>query len=374
MIHRMSAAIPAAFRFFVLALVLFPESGDVMRDLTGAVVGVAGQGKIESPVPHQVIQRDGDSGIVPIVGHIPGTSDTQLEYRVIALKDAFGKGSDWTGLSAKWDDGRFTSQARFTAGGWYRLEVRAKKGDRVVEMSVEPVGVGEVFLIAGQSYAGNFNERRMRINDPEGRVVAFDVVKKSWSVAHDPQPIQTYGGNLGSIWPSMGNLLLASARVPIGMVNVSSGATASREWLPQQKLYVQFAEAGKTIGRFRAVLWQQGESDVIAKVTTETYIENLSKIRKGLAKEWGFEPTWLLAKSTHHPTVYNDPEHEGQIRHAIDELCNLPGFRHGPDTDTLQGENREVAGSRHLTSIGQENAGKLWFDVIREELAPGRAP
>ena len=40
------------------------------------------------------------------------------------------------------------------------------------------------------------------------------------------------------------------------------------------------------------------------------------------AKAWGFEPPWLLAKSTHHPTVYHDPAGEGCIRNAIDELVN----------------------------------------------------
>jgi hypothetical protein len=39
---------------------------------------------------------------------------------------------------------------------------------------------------------------------------------------------------------------------------------------------------------------------------------------RGPCKEWGFDPDWLLAKSTLHPTVYNDPEAEGRIRSAIE--------------------------------------------------------
>jgi hypothetical protein len=65
----------------------------------------------------------------------------------------------------------------------------------------------------------------------------------------------------------------------------------------------------------------------------------------------------LLAKSTHHPTIYNDPVGEGHIRGAIDELVKLPGFRAGPDTDTLTGENRGDAKSRrHFSGIGQRRA------------------
>jgi hypothetical protein len=331
------------------------------------------EGQIHSPVPRQVVQREGASGIVPIFAAFPDLAEAQFEYRVVPLKKAFGTGSTWEILEGKQIEGKFTAAARVAAGGWYRLELRGSNGKRVVDASVEPIGVGEVFLIAGQSYAANFNEKPMRINDPDGRVVAWDVEKKSWAVAHDPQPIHGYGGTSGSIWPAMGNLLLPEARVPIGFINVSSGATATRQWLPGQQLYTHLAEAGNNAGRFRAVLWQQGESDVIAQTTTETYVENLTTIRKGLAREWGFEPPWLLAKSTHHPTVYKDPEHERQIRGAIDELCRLPGFRAGPDTDTLQGENREMSGLRHFSAAGQERAGKLWFKAISKELSLAEA-
>ncbi|MHC5543433.1 sialate O-acetylesterase, partial [Singulisphaera rosea] len=128
-------------------------------------------------------------------------------------------------------------------------------------------------------------------------------------------------------------------------------------------------EAGKAAGRFRAVLWQQGESDVIERVSAETYVANIKKIREALAQDWGFEPPWLLAKSTLHPTVYNDPAQEGVIRSAIGQLWGLPGFRRGPDTDILDGENRGPIGSRqHFSEIGQRRAGLMWFASVWGEL------
>ena len=113
----------------------------------------------------------------------------------------------------------------------------------------------------------------------------------------------------------------------------------------------------------------QGESDVIEKVSTDTYVSNLKEIRSRLASEWGFEPPWLLAKSTMHPTVYNDPTHEGMIRTAIDRLWTVPGFRPGPDTDILGGENRGGPQSRrHFSAIGQQRAGVLWFATVWPEV------
>lgn len=121
----------------------------------------------------------------------------------------------------------------------------------------------------------------------------------------------------------------------------------------------------RAAGRFRFVLWQQGESDVIENIPTATYVERLQSIRDGLTKEWGFGPTWLLAKSTLHPTVYNKPVEEARIREAIDQLWKLPGFAPGPDTDILAGENRgDVKSRRHFSPIGQRRAGLMWFASV----------
>jgi hypothetical protein len=204
------------------------------------------------------------------------------------------------------------------------------------------------------------------VADPSGRVVAYDTIKKTWQVANDPQPNV---GDGGTIWPPMANQLLPLVRVPIGFVNVAVGGTASRQWLPGESLYENLASAGKATGRFRAVLWQQGESDVIERTDTDTYVERLVKIRTALAEEWGFEPPWLLAKSTLHPTVYDRPEEEGHIRTAIDKLWALHGFRPGPDTDILGGENRGGVGTRrHFSAIGQQRAGWMWAAQVWGEI------
>ncbi len=338
---------------------------------------------LRSPVPHQVIQREGFDPIhahedqpggpalgfamVPIMGDFPEIAGATVEYRVVALTDAFGSGTDWAKLTGQGSGKEYSAQAKVPAGGWFRLEVRCLTGDKTVATaSVEPFGVGEVFVVAGQSYAEGANDELLRVEDPQGRVVAYDVQKKTWGIAHDPQP---NAGTGGTIWPPMGNYLLPLVRVPIGFVNVAVGGTASRQWLPGEKLYNNLAEAGATIGRFRYVLWQQGESDVIERVSTETYVKHLTTIRIELAKRWGFEPLWLPAKSTMHPTVYKRPVEEEAIRSAIHQLWKLPGFHPGPDTDILGGENRGGPKTRrHFSGIGQRRAGLMWFSTVWNEL------
>jgi hypothetical protein len=332
--------------------------------------------KVLEPQPRQVVQRIGVApgagyAHVKVRGEIPAGVDSGVwQYRVIESES--GRATDWSPLTVPIEGTRFEGTARVAAGGWYRLEMRCQVNDQPAAVGVvEPIGVGEVFLVAGQSYATNCNDERFKVTDAQARVVAFDAAKETWAIAHDPQPTPD-GSDGGSIWPPLGDALAKQLRVPIGFANVAVGGTSSQQWMPEGELHPRLAKIGKTLGRFRAVLWQQGESDVIAKTTTEQYIANVSAIRQAATKDWGCSPPWLLAKSTHHPTVYNDPEGEARIRSGIDELVKRPGFRAGPDTDALRGENRGDAKSRrHFSAIGQKRAAEMWqVALAREVLAP----
>jgi hypothetical protein len=155
----------------------------------------------------------------------------------------------------------------------------------------------------------------------------------------------------------------------VAFVNVSVGATSTTKWLPGGPLHKRLCQVGRDVGPVRAVLWQQGESDVIEKTPIATYVKNMKEIRDAAAEAWHHEPPWLLAKSTLHPTVYNVPVEEERIRNAIDELWKQTGFRPGPDTDILGGENRGDAKSkRHFSAIGQRRAALLWFAILWNEL------
>lgn len=341
---------------------------------------------VVTPTPRQVVQRSGfDAGAaataepghpafgfadVPVrVGPAGVPAGSAWEYRVVRLAGAAGADVPWTGVAVRAEAAGATITARVPAGGWYRLDLRCRRGDVVSHQGgVEPVGVGEVFVVAGQSYATNCNDERLRVADPQKRVTAFDAAKGTWAVADDPQPVPD-GSDGGSIWPPVGDALARAFGVPVGFANVAVGATASSQWLPGGPLHNRLVEVGKAVGSFRAVLWQQGESDVIAKTSAEAYVANLRAVRRAAATAWGRQPPWLLAKSTLHPTVYTDPVGEGRVRKAIDDLAGRPGFRPGPDTDTLTGAHRGGPESRrHFSALGQAKAAELWADVLTKHL------
>lgn len=343
---------------------------------------------IDGIVPWQVVQREGGDP-VEFTGKQPrhdnqGYADVLLTCKELP-KLALPPTARWEyqvtnypqsqGLERAWQATRIYEHpdapelaiglARISAGGWYRLNLQCRDGENILAVgTIEPIAVGEVILVAGQSYSTNCNDERLTVSDPEKRVVAFDYAKNSWAVANDPQPAPD-GSDGGSIWPPVGERLLKEFGVPIAFANVGVGATSTAQWLPEGPLHQRLREVGQRLGKFRAVLWQQGESDVLAQTTTDGYVANMRLIEKAASDAWKFQPHWLLAKSTHHPTVYDNPTGENAIRSAVDSLATSTPFMLGPDTDTLRGENRGgINTRRHFSAIGQQNAAKLWSDTL----------
>lgn len=340
--------------------------------------------KLTQPLPYQVLQRYGfdprraqenepggplrGAARVAVRGQYVLPRGARLEARTVTVGLGPESAGAWKPLEWKQAGEQFLSELIVPAGGWYRLECRVVKDDGVAVATgrVEPFGVGELFLIAGQSYAAGANDELLKVEDPGKRVAALDLSSSSWRVADDPQPAV---GDGGTIWPACGDFLVSVLQVPVGFINVAAGGTSSRQWLPNERLYERLREAGSKVGAFRYLLWQQGESDVIEGVDTSQYVRNLTAIRDGLEQAWGNCPPWLLAKSTLHPTVYKKPREEAAIRQAIDELSRQPGFRPGPDTDLLGGENRGGPQTRrHFTGVGQRRAALLWFAAVWNEL------
>ena len=339
----------------------------------------AAESRILHPQPHQVIQRHGfDPRIAPVndaEGDGRGRADVKLVWtseanstdgwqaRIVPEEHAYGAAVDWTSLEVAAAEGKWSSSLRVPAGGWYRLELKHVSGET---LAVEPFGVGEVFVVAGQSYAVGANDEILQVEEPSRRVVTFNWREDQWQIADDPIP---HAGPKGSLWPALGDILVPLLRTPVGFVNAAVGGTSTRQWATDGELYADLITAGKKTGDFRAVLWQQGESDVIEKTSRAEYVKRLKVIRDSAMKAWEIDVPWLPAKSTLHPTVYRVPAEEEAIRAAIGDLWKTPGFRPGPDTDVLDAENRGGPTTmRHFSGIGQRRAAQLWFAAIWTEL------
>ncbi|MEQ1828110.1 MAG: sialate O-acetylesterase [Pirellula sp.] len=348
---------------------------------------IAANLELLSPLDYQVIQRKSiDSGSISIVGRLPSIDGSLLLEARIVTK---GKESQWHKLTGSIEAGMFRAILDSPAGGWHRLEVRASSNEMVVaEGFVEHVGIGEVFVVAGQSNSANHGEEKQVTET--SRVAAFDGVR--WQIANDPQPGAS--GNRGSFMPALGDAIVKRFDVPVGFIACGIGATSVREWLPkgvsfpnpptiesrvektvngswQSKgdAFANFVARMKSTGTagFRAVLWHQGESDANQRDTTRTlagnlYREYLTTVIQVSRREIGWPSPWFVAQASYH--VPGD-EASPDIRAAQASMWESGIAIEGPDSDALKGDLRENNGQGvHFSAKGLREHGKKWADKV----------
>ena len=343
---------------------------------------------LSAPLDYQVIQRTSrDKGTITIRGEFADAAAKMdaVEARILTE----GKSGEWRRIKAEIDEAKFQALLDAPSGGWHRLEVRAAGGGKVLaESAVEHVGVGEIFVVAGQSNSANHGAEKQTTKT--GLVAAFD--GKHWQLASDPQPGASGGG--GSFMPPFGDAIAEKFHVPVGIVACGVGASSVREWLPKGltfpnpptleghvrqlpggeweskgTIFATFSARMKQLGPhgFRAVLWHQGESDANQKDPTRTlpgnlYREYLGKVISDSRREIGWYAPWFVAQASYH--VPGD-EASPDIRAAQAALWQDGTALAGPDTDALKGELRENGGQGvHFSGPGLREHAARWVEKV----------
>ena len=351
--------------------------------------------RLASPVNFQVVQRETPrEGKLIVAGTIWPESRSalpldQLEVRLIGKSSAGDLPGVWQALPFDARVASFRGVLTVPAGGWYRCEVRAlRQHEPVLTNVVEHVGIGEVFVIAGQSNSANYGEKKEATQT--GLVAAFDGT--NWQLAQDPEP--GAGGRKGSFMPLFGDEMAEHFQVPIGMVAMGIGSTSVREWLPagvrfsrlppltrnvvtvgagqwesSGRIFDSFTARMKALGThgFRAVLWHQGESDAHQADATRTlpgglYRQYLEQVIRDSRRAIGWNAPWFVAQASYHnPGDPGSPDLRAGQKAVWNDGVALPG----PDTDTLTGDLREKNGAGiHLSARGLKAHAHLWFEKI----------
>ncbi len=351
-----------------------------------STVSAATDLRLSAPTDYQVHQRATTNGSVTVAGLTPVPDGAQLEV-LLAGKDLENK---WRPLATT-ESGPAGFRGRFDApaGGWYRLEVRARRGEETVAHAVvEHIGIGEVFVITGQSNSANHGDERQQ---PKSGLVAA-LANGRWQIANDPQPGAS--GSAGSFLPPFGDAMVERFKVPVGLVAAGVGATSVREWLPRDTRFpnpptltgnVSRLENGewsskgtlfdglvkrmKSLGPrgFRAVLWHQGESDANQTDKTRTlsgplYEQHLALLIRESRRAIGWDAPWFVAQASYHT-----PEDRGspEIRAAQAALWSKGIALEGPDTDALDGAFRDGGGKGvHFSGAGLREHGARWAQKV----------
>jgi hypothetical protein len=262
----------------------------------------------------------------------------------------------WTELGIDKQTGNFAAEFNAPAGGWYRCEIRMiKDGKEVAVKGIEHVGVGEVFVAAGQSNSTNSGEKKLK--SVSGMVSTFS--GEMWRVADDPQPGAHDNSGGGSFYPPLGDLLYGKFKVPIAFAVTGHGGSSLAQWQPGGELFNWMETRIQQLGPqgFRAVLWHQGEAD--CTTLEQEYYDRLKTIieQSNLRAGWSFP--WMVAQ------VGGWQTKKAKIRLWADGVA-----LEGGDSDTLVGpENRQQNGKNaHFTELGLNRHAALWAEKLETYL------
>jgi hypothetical protein len=341
-----------------------------------------------SPQDYQVFQRHGTNGGKIVIDCSLDTKARGALTNLDRLEARLPGAEAWTPLPFDGRVRRFRGELAAFAGGWYRLEVRLSGGGAVVDtVTVEHVGIGEIFVIAGQSNSANHGEEKQQAKD--SHVVAFG--NGRWQPAADPEPGAS--GKGGSFMPAFGDAMAAKFNVPIAVVPVGVGSTSVREWLPAGDAVAAPSDTGRNIvmvgsnsweavgelfdhlvaaqkqfgpDGFRAVLWHQGESDshepADRQITPAQYRQYLQRVIEASRAQVGWHVPWFVAQASYHsPADKGSPE----LRAAQHSLVTDGIAFAGPNTDELGPEFRQNNGQGvHFNAHGLQRHGELWAQLV----------
>jgi hypothetical protein len=349
---------------------------------------VFGQISIDYPTNRAVFQRDkNNTATIYIAG-----SYTQIIDRVEAKLNAINGGSstNWTTIQSNVQGGVFSGSIDAT-GGWYQLEIRGWNGSQMVASThLEKVGIGEVFMISGQSNAGQINPEDSKGTTGEGasddRVNCVnanntgspntDLSYPQFSHLNSDSNISPRG-NFAWSWGKLGDLLASRLGVPILFYNSAWTGSAARNWRESingtaTNIYngAPYPVNGAPYGNLRsvmqyyvpvtgirAILWLQGEAEAFAGTTVKSYVDDLTTVITAGRNESGKNISWMVSL-----TSYSNSTgiYQNAVNGQKQVIASVPNVFMGPNTDQIQIPRDGGSGGVHFSGNGLTQLAEAW--------------
>jgi hypothetical protein len=233
---------------------------------------------------------------------IPLTDIIDKEINVFAriVKEDSGENVIWWTKAKDLGDKRWSIIFKdIPVGGLYRIETSLQQDDKRIEWllrgdMIHHIGVGDVYIIAGQSNASGFGKDAI-VDPPE---IGVHLLKNSgkWDLATHPMsdstntihPDNIESGNPGhSPYLAFAKFLKKELKYPIGLIQASQGGSPLSKWNPAEKgnLYQSMLETVKTMNIYvKGILWYQGCSDTDDNLA-ETYLKRFENMVSELKKD-----------------------------------------------------------------------------------------
>jgi Carbohydrate esterase, sialic acid-specific acetylesterase/Secretion system C-terminal sorting domain len=369
--------------------------------------------KVTLPMERAIFQRDnGNKAFFNIGGYYTQPID-KVEARLIPVIQGQGIGTDWVVIQTNPKNGVFFGRLS-ASGGWYTLEVRGSLGTNIIARdAVSRMGVGEVFLIAGDSNAeGIYNYNAPASTDD--RVNCITSSNRETTSTADPAAITigriTTDGVIGPrgrgawCWGALGDRLAFKLNVPILFMNIAWEGTSLKNWTdsatnpsgittspinsfgyppgyPYNNFKIAMRYYANTLG-LRAVLWQQHEGDVHSNTTAANYQNSLQLLinlvrgeiqGSGGANDYLYVP-FLITRTSRMTQWYNPSQNlSPQIIQAQNSIINtiFNKIYPGPEVDNIQVPRPDGV---HFQGTGLGDLARAWDDVMLPQFFAATVP
>ncbi len=337
------------------------------------------------PTNRAVFQRNNDNlGFINIIGNYSQPID-KVEARLIPVAEGQGTPMDWLTIQENPKAGYFSGRMP-GFGGWYKLEVRASKNTVVIQtITVDRVGIGEVFVALGQSNASGLplselpGNNVLRANDDRVNAIdfsnsaVFDPLPENLNFVHlEAQVNIAPAGNTAWCYGELGDKLAKKLNVPILFFNAGELSVSVINWresaqgIPTTNIFGQIMPKGlpytnlrNTLHYYgallgvRSLLWLQGETDNYPNQLSATdYASNLQTLIDITRAQFSGNLSWMVARTSltyQHPS---NPEIIGGQNIVIGRAGN--NVFPGPFTDDLQPNRPDFV---HFNNAGPGNMG-----------------
>lgn len=349
---------------------------------------------ISHPISRAVYQRNSsDYASITIAGQFLGSAPAnyRIEYRLEALDVTNGSYVstvvNWTSIVSNPSFGLYSTSTAVSKG-WYQLSVRAYNinTSSTITSNDTKFGVGDVYLIAGQSNAQGINGSWSLPSDsPNDGVVSihFDdncnldfpyyPVLSNLSTTNRIAPT----GHSSWNWLHLGNELSNGTSAPVAFFNCAYGGSTVDNWATSSagsatnSLYTgsQYCGSGKTGMPYKSIkntsqfyvpifgarggLWHQGESDNeynYSYLTTRSDYRTrlrtfLTQVRSDLVAS---NFSWLISKASYNGANPGGFETSTDVIDAQTDVIGDTYNYEGPSTDNMGASYRSTGDLVHF--------------------------
>ncbi|MBC3784771.1 sialate O-acetylesterase [Spirosoma utsteinense] len=349
----------------------------VLLFISWPVFAVA-QLQISYPLQRLVVQRGADgNGRLYVSGRLTGAAD-RVEAQLTPASAGQGTATGWQTVQTNPTNSLFLGFVT-GAGGWYVLTVRTLVNNvETARATVQPVGIGEVFITAGQSNSRGLGSGDNDLGTATDRVNAIDSINHSYPPgakalvsSGDPSPVPVFkpltaGRRVFPMaesswgWGELGDYVVNRYNVPVAFYVAGWDGSTIENWInsangiptcnryycvenwPNLQPYTNLKNVltyYASMAGVRAVLWHQGEAEYgdAGSGSIPDYRNRLTALIQKTRQDFGGRNLpWMVARAS-----FDGTTSRSDVINAQQQVIDTPGLNvfQGPYNDTLINRN-----------------------------------